>query len=93
MFTKQDAEFEETAADPMRRRAKIAELSWRRTLIFWCAVVMTAAASMEVWTDKGAGGVFAAAAGWSICFKLDSDLRLLRVVERLQKCTDATPTA
>ena len=93
MFTKQDNEFDEMAADPIRRRAKIADLSWRRALIFWCGMVMAVCAIIESWSGKGAGGVFAAAVIWSICFKMESDLRLLRVIERLQKSGDAKPTA
>ena len=93
MFTKQDTEFEEMAADPIRRRAKIADLSWRRTLIFWCALVMAVAAIFASWGGKDAGVIFAAAVAWSICFKMESDLRLLRVIERLQKGGDAKPTA
>jgi hypothetical protein len=88
MFTKQDERFDQMTFDPTLRRAKIADLSMRRTIIFWCAIVMVGAIA-EMWNGHGAtGGVFAAAVIWGICFKMDSDLRLLRVVERLQKRED-----
>jgi len=93
MFTKQDTEFDEMAADPIRRRARITDLSWRRTLIFWCAMVMAVAAIFSSWSGKDAGVIFGAAVAWSIAFKMESDLRLLRVIERLQKGGDAKPTA
>jgi hypothetical protein len=95
MFTKQDFEFDEMAADPIRRRAKIADLSWRRAMIFWCAMIVSVCAILELWrgSTAAAGGVFAAAVNFSICFKMESDLRLLRVIERLQKNGDAKPTA
>jgi hypothetical protein len=85
MFAKHDTEFDEVAADPIRRRAKIADLSTRRAVVFWCAMVIGVAAIVECWEGKGAMGVFAAATAYTICLKMESDLRLLRVIERLQK--------
>jgi hypothetical protein len=95
MFKKQDEEFDEIAADPIRRRAKIADLSWRRTLLGCCALVMMVAALTGMWSGgRGAiGGVFAAAISFSILLRHESDLRLLRVIERLQKGRDEKPTA
>jgi hypothetical protein len=95
MFKKEDEAFDETAADPILRRAKIVDLSRRRTLIGCCALVIMVAAIAEMWSgDKGAtGGVFAAAIAWGIFIKHESDLRLLRVVERLHKGSDEKPTA
>src|ERR1017187_942296 len=95
MFKKQDEEFDEIAVDPIRRRSKIADLSWRRTLIGSCALVIMFAALVGIWSGgRGAiAGVFAAAISWGIFIKHESDLRLLRVVERLQKVGDEKPTA
>jgi len=95
MFKKQDEAFDETAADPGRRRAKIADLSWRRTLIGCCALVVNLAALVGVWSGgRGvAGGVLAAALMWGIFIRHESDLRLLRIVERLQKGGDEKPKA
>jgi hypothetical protein len=95
MFKRQDEDFDELAADPIRRRAKIADLSWRRTLIGCCALVIMVAAVAEMWSGgKGAiGGVFAAAIAWGTFIKHESDLRLLRVIDRLQRGRDEKPTA
>jgi hypothetical protein len=104
MFTKEDTMFEEMAADPIRRRAGIASLSLRCTIIFWCAMTTTtcalvgsfaslaarraAAGSVSTGSVGAALLVFAAAVHWGICFKMGSDLRLLRVIERLQSGGD-----
>lgn len=87
MFTKHDLRFEETAADPMRRAAAIADLSNRRTIMFWCACIVSLATIASVFGSKSAGGVigFSAAIQWMLVFKCESDLRLLRVLARLQR--------
>ena len=85
MFKKDDEQFERTAADPLRRRAAIGDLSRRRTILFWCALVSSVCAIVGSFSGKSAlaGLWFAAAVQGSICFKFESDLRLLRVIERL----------
>jgi hypothetical protein len=87
MFKKQDEEFDEIAADPIRRRAKIADLSKRRIIFFWSAIIMSIAVITEIWGGKAGaiGGVFAGAIIWSIGMKIESDLRLLRTIDRLKK--------
>jgi hypothetical protein len=82
-------QFDHIAADPARRQTGITGLSSRRKLMFWCAVGMTLCAlvtffmSLRSARPGGAAVVFAAAVEWMLFFKLESDLRLLRVVERL----------
>lgn len=95
MFTKQDERFDATVADPIRRRAKIADLSKRRNLIGCCAIVIVVCVVVEIWTAGMAtiGGVFAAAISYSTLVKYESDLRLLRVIERLHKDRDENTTA
>ena len=88
MFKKQDEQFDRMAADPARRRKGIDDLSSRRTLLFWCGVVITLCAfAIFFFSKAGSGGGeglgFAAAVQWILVFKFESDLRLLRVVERL----------
>ena len=88
MFTKQDEQFDQMAADPVRRREGIAGLSRRRDVMFWCAVVMTLCALATFFMSlrsarSGAAIGFAAAVQRMLLFKFESDLRLLRVVERL----------
>lgn len=90
MFTNQDKQFEQMATDPVRRREAIAGLSWRRDVMFWCAVGVTlcALATFFISLQKERGGAaaigFVATVQWMLLFKFDSDLRLLRVIERLR---------
>ena len=94
MFKKQDEEFDEMVADPVRRRAKIADLSRRRTGIGFCAIGVTVCAIASAWCGKVTGGVaISFAAAWIIFSKTESDLRLLRTIERLQKDKDEKPAA
>ncbi len=95
MFAKIDAEFDEMLADPVRRRAKIVSLTKRRTVIFICATVIAICTVLQLWSGSkaAAAAVFSAAAAWSICFKMESDLRLLRAIDRLQKGSDERPVA
>jgi len=89
MFKKLDEEFDEMAADPARRRQGIARITLRRDVMCWCAVGMTLVALPFFFPNRSpAGGAaigFAAAVQWILLFKFESDLRLLRVVERLHK--------
>jgi len=87
MFTKHDEKFAETAADPVRRLAAITDLASRRTILFWCACVASFAAIASSFGSKPAGGAlaFCAAIQWMLVFKFESDLRLLRVIDRLQR--------
>jgi threonine/homoserine/homoserine lactone efflux protein len=93
MFTKFDKRFEQTAAEPARRRAAIADLSKLRTIFFWLAIAMSVIAIASTWNGQASGLILVAAIIWSIFFKFESDLRLLRVIERLQKDRDEKPTA
>jgi hypothetical protein len=96
MFAKQDEQFDEMAIDPARRREGIADLSSRRTIILWCAVGMTSLALVFFFANRAAGGAaavgFAAAVQWMLAFKFESELRLLRVVERLHRDRDNMTT-
>jgi hypothetical protein len=93
MFEKYDEQFECAAADPIGRLLAIRDLSRRRTILFWCALVTSACAlvagagaligRLSGNSAVAAGLYFAAAVHWSIHFKFDSDLRLLRAIERL----------
>jgi hypothetical protein len=102
MFKRYDEQFERTAADPLRRRAAIGDLSLRRTILFWCALVTTACALVVgacalVGRLSGSSAVaaalyFAAAVHWSSVFKFESELRLLRVIERLHVSRNEEPS-
>ncbi|RLS81222.1 MAG: hypothetical protein DWI05_05640 [Planctomycetota bacterium] len=85
MFKNNDQEFAEIAADPVRRRAAIADLAGRGKTMLFCAGGASGALIMAtIANPQGTGVLAGCVAGlWAIAFKFDSDLRLLRVVERL----------
>jgi hypothetical protein len=85
MFTKQDEQFDDMATDPGRRREGIIGLSLRRNIFLCCAVGMTLLALVFFILNRSPGAAvgFAAVLQWILFFKYESDLRLLRVVERL----------
>jgi hypothetical protein len=89
MFKKLDEEFDEMAADPARRRQGIARITLRRDVMCWCAVGMTLVALPFFFSNRSPAGAaavcFAAAVQWMLLFKFESDLRLLRVFERLHE--------
>jgi|ERR1039457_2182458 hypothetical protein len=99
MNTKSNKWFEETAADPARRRAAIGDMSKRCTILFWCAMVISACVIISIFASNMSGKpgnsflIFPAAVIWSIVFKVESDLRLLQVIERLHGSEDEKPTA
>ncbi len=85
MFKNNDQEFAEIAADPVRRRAAIADLAGRCKTSSICAGVASAGLIVAtIANPQGTGVLAGCVAGlWAIAFKFDTDLRLLRVVERL----------
>jgi hypothetical protein len=97
MFTKEDEEFERMAADPARRREGIADLSSRRNIMFWCATGMTLCALVTFFMSFGnasrgsAAAGFTAAIQWILLFKYESELKLLRVVDRLHPGENGNP--
>ena len=95
MFKQSDADYDEMMVDPIRRRARIASLTKRRPFLFCCIMVIVACAVIDMWTgEKGAmTGVFGTAIFWGFYIKLESDLRLLRVIDLLQKGKDEQPSA
>jgi len=89
MSTKYTKWFEETAADPTRRRAAIADYSKRRTILICCAAVVTVSAVASYFPDlhsspKGSAALtFGAALSWITCVLVGSDLRTLKMVDRI----------
>ena len=97
MFTKFDKWFEETAADPARRRAAIADYSRRRIILFWCAVLSSVCAIAIFLVPShhpgGEGMVgFLAAMMWIVGMKVDSDLRVLKMIDKFYR-RDEKPAA
>ena len=94
MLTKLDAKFDDIVADPIRRRDKIASLSWGRILLLLVATLLSVFFLIGVWKGKASSvDAFVATMFWIIAFQTFSDLRLLRAIERLQKDKDTKPTA
>jgi hypothetical protein len=88
MSTKYTKWFEETAADPTRRRAAISDYSKRRTILICCALVITGCAVATYFpalhsSPKGSAALtFAAALSWISCARVGSDLRTFRLLDR-----------
>ena len=95
MFKQHDDDYDEMAADPIRRRAQIASLTKRRPFMFCAVMVIFVFALVEVWNGekRAIGEVFATAIFWGTYIKMESDLRLLRVIDWLQKGKDEKPSA
>ncbi len=93
MFQTSDEKFAEAAVDPERLRSAIRSLSWRRTILFWCAVVASLGFLPIPYLSgshvMGAGSAFSAALIWLLAMKFDTDLKILQVVNRLRR-TDLT---
>ena len=86
MFIKEDETFTRTATDPFRRRESIADLTRRRKILFWCALLMSVGLCVSSYIGKpmGVGLAFATAVQWMLVFKFESEIRLLRVIDHLQ---------
>ena len=85
MFKNNDVAFAEIAADPVRRRAAINDLAGRCKTVSRCAGVASVGLIVATIANPQGSGVLAGcvASLWAIAFKFDTDLRLLRVVDRL----------
>lgn len=94
MFSKSDEEFDEMACDPVRRQKAIVALSVRRQRFMVGSLLISAALGLTlfIWMLKNQGPMIvivlqglAALFNWSYLWKTDSDLKILRVIERLHK--------
>jgi hypothetical protein len=93
LHEEQDKEFEEIAMDPVRRRAMITHLTRYRTMILFMASLANVFALVFIYLrddfTRHSGLLFGGAAMmWAFAFKYQSDLRILRVADRLQKDKD-----
>jgi hypothetical protein len=79
VFLRADERFAEVSADDMRRRSAINNYPWRRTLLFWCAVVLSIGAVATSFTSTAGGGglLLCAAMQWTLALKFASDLRVV----------------
>jgi len=90
MNTKYSKWFEETAADPVRRRAAIADYSQQRTVMICCALVASAAAVAMFFTathspKSPALLTFSAAMLWIIVVRIDSKHQVLTLLEKFSR--------
>ena len=95
MFKQCDDDYDERAADPIRRRAQIASLTKRRPFMLCGVMVIFVCTIVEMWNGekRAISEVFATAIFWGIYIKLESDLRLLRIIDWLQKGKDEKSSA
>jgi len=96
-FDRADDAFIQAAVDDVRRLELIKSTARRRIIMFWCAVVITVCAlgmMIAAMNDKNRNPAGAGAAGvefgvaamtWMQVFKCESDLRLLKLVDKLKK--------
>ena len=96
MNTKYNKWFEETAADPVRRRAAITDLSKQRLILFCCALGMTACAGAMFFTSTRSPSSpallsFAAALSWIGVVRVDSRRQVLTLLEKFSR--DEKPAA
>ena len=95
LFTKSDEQFDQLVTDPERRRTAIADRSKIRAALFWCASLITllSGASGLEGGKSPVAGFFFGAFFWILCFKSESDLRLLRAIERLYQDKEGKATS
>jgi hypothetical protein len=96
MSTKYTKWFEETAADPVRRRAAIVDLSKQRTLLFCCTLVITACAVAMFFTPTRSPSSpsllsVSAALSWIGVVRVDARRQVLALLEKFSR--DENPAA
>jgi hypothetical protein len=79
--------FEQTAADPARRRAAIADYTKYRVILFCCAVVITGCALDMFFTGtRHPSSVvvesFAACMSWIVVVRVSSTRRVLKLLDQ-----------
>jgi len=87
MNTKFNKWFEQTATDPTRRHAAIADFTKRRAILFCCALVITAGAlAMYFAGTRNSSSLilecFAAFMSWIVVIRIGSHLRILKLLEQ-----------
>jgi hypothetical protein len=90
MNTKSNKWFEQAAADPAHRRAAIADFTKQRAILFCCAVAITVCALIIclIPTQSPSSPTllsFCAVMSWLIFFRVDSNRRVLTLLDRFDK--------
>jgi hypothetical protein len=89
MFAAHDKYFDSLTVDPVLRRKGIRSMTFRRNFLFGCAIAATLCAFSSFFAPSHNSVVpaslgFTAALQWMVVFSVQSDLRLLRAIDRLQ---------
>ncbi|HEY3932089.1 MAG TPA: hypothetical protein VGM58_06940 [Verrucomicrobiae bacterium] len=87
LFTKADDKFVKYATDSNLRQIAIASRTQTRNSFFWTAIFLFAMAIIGLGHTSNTTFLFSlvgASFMTCLCFKFESDLRLLKIVERLQ---------
>ena len=87
-FTKGDDQFVEKAVDDNRRASALAQMSSARVVLIIFAIFFTLSpvlASFGLGPDYGVGSAVFVAVYWSIALKIESELRFLKLIDRLRK--------
>jgi hypothetical protein len=84
-FSKSDDRFVEKAVEDNRRASAIAEMSTARVVLFIFAIFFAVSPVFGLGPDYGVGGAVFVAFYWSIVLKMESELRFLKVIDRLRK--------
>ena len=95
MNAKYNKWFEAIAADPVRRRAAIADFTRQRAILFCCALAMTACAVAMCFTPVRSPGSpallsFAAAMSWVGVVRVDSRRQVLTLLEKFSRAEKLT---
>jgi hypothetical protein len=98
MNTKYKKWFEQAALDPVHRRVAIAGFTKQRAILFCCAVVITVSDLMICLTPTQSPSspallAFSAVMVWFIFFRVDSQRRVLTLLDQFEKDRDAKPAA
>jgi len=98
MNTKFNEWFEQAAADSIYRRVAIADLTKQRTIMFCCAIVITICALAICLTPTRSPNspillCFSAILTWFGFFRVDSNRRVLKLIDQLYKKSDEKTTA
>jgi uncharacterized membrane protein len=93
-FDQSDDAFIQMAVDDLHRPELIKITARKRTILFWCAMLITVCALVIIFAETSgkphgsgvAGVAFAGVAmSWMLVIRCESDLRLLKMVEKLKK--------
>jgi hypothetical protein len=86
-LTRADDRFVEKAVDDSRRASAIADMNWRRVVMLFLAILVAVIVLLTGTAHEGfwVGGAVVLAIYMTAVAKEESELRLLKVIDRLRK--------